>query len=333
MKTSKKYYLFYLFSVLVVLAASYYPLHMGFRVVSDMIKNGTVFSQDYPKYIIPYTPISIALIIGVILIPLLLRFTKKFALWVGSALSVGVFFVVEILFERLVVISTNFTETVKTPLESWQMFMCYIPPQKYETRTWTEVNVLMGEYSPAFKIHFYVISVVLILSFLNCFYGFAKMIRNENYNRKKALILQTISSLVFLGLCILACFTAFFRGGEITVSALSAWLMSAFFVVFGITMGIYAGSFLLGKRKSLSVLIPAAVSSVFTTVMYIGEMILLNNHLYRFGSGFFFDGLSSLILAPVDIVVILASGVICALILLLLNRKKQSESDLQSPVD
>lgn len=327
MNTNQKYYLYYIVSLLGILAASCYPLYMGFRVVSDMITNGTVFSEDYPKYIIPYTPMSIALIIGVILMPLFLRYANKLALWVGSAVSVGVFFASELLLESKIVVSTNLTEAVKTPLESWQMYMCYIPPETYQTRTWTEVNILMGEYSSAFKIHFYIISIVLILSLMSCFYGFGKMIKTDDFSRNKALILQSISSVVFLGLCILACFTAFFRDGEIVVSALSACLMSAFFVILGTTMGIYVGSFLLGKRKPISVVIPAIISSVLTIVMYIGEMILLSNHLYRFGSGFFFDGLGSLILAPVDIVVILISGILCAFILLPLNNLLIKETD------
>lgn len=321
MGTNKKYNIYYLASVLGILVVSYYPLYMGFKVVSDMIANGTVFSEDYPKYIIPYTPISIALIIGVILMPIFLRYAKKYAQCVGSVVSIGIFFASELLLERKVVVSTNLTETVKTHLESWQMYMCYVPPESYETRTWTEVNVLMGEYSPAFKIHFYIISIVLILSLLSCFYGFGKIIKIGDCSRKKALILQSISSVVFLGLCILACFTAFFRDGEINVSALSACLMSAFFIMFGVTMGIYVGSFLLGKCKLISVVIPAVVASAFTIAMYIGEMVLLSNHLYRFGSGFFFDGLGNLILAPVDIIVILLSGILCALILLPLNKK------------
>ena len=48
--------------------------------------------------------------------------------------------------------------------------------------------------------------------------------------------------------------------------------------------------------------------------MYIGEMILLSGHLYRFGNGFFFNGIPGIVLAPVDIVVIIVSGVIAALI-------------------
>ena len=56
--------------------------------------------------------------------------------------------------------------------------------------------------------------------------------------------------------------------------------------------------------------------------MYIGELILLSGHLYRFGNGFFFDGLGALVLAPIDLIVILLSGGITAVILKpIANRK------------
>ena len=63
---SKQFNRYYLFSCLGVLIASYYPLSMGVRVITDMLANGTVMKENYPKYIIPYTPISVAIIIGVI---------------------------------------------------------------------------------------------------------------------------------------------------------------------------------------------------------------------------------------------------------------------------
>ena len=163
----------------------------------------------------------------------------------------------------------------------------------YETRTWEAVDVL-GGYSPAFKIHFYLISVVIIVSLLNCFYGIAKMIRTGDHSRKKALVVQTITSAAFLGMCIWACFTAFYRTGEITVSPLSAVLMAVFFALLGITMGVYTGSFTLGKRKLLSLALPTAIAAIVTIAMYIGEMILLSGNLYRFGSGFLFEGLGTL---------------------------------------
>jgi hypothetical protein len=191
----------------------------------------------------------------------------------------------------------------------------------FEERTWTEVNVLMGEYSPAFKLHFYFISVVLIVSILNCVYGFAKMILTGNKTRLRPLIMQSVASGAFLGMCIWACFTAFYRTGEITVSPLSAVLMSVFFALFGLTVGIYVLSFTLNKKPLWSVTSPALAAIITVTVMYIGEMVLLDGHLYRFGQGFLFDGLPGIVLAPVDIVIILLSGALTALIAHVVRKK------------
>ena len=309
-KTFRKYYLF---SLLGVLLASCYPIYMGISVIVDMIRYGTVYAENYPKYIIPYTPIALALLVCVALIPVALKYFKKYALLFGTVISTVLFFVFEFILARAVTVTRTVTGIFST-LEDWQMFMCYIPPNSFEERTWTEVDVLMGEYSPAFKLHFYIISIVLIISILNCFYGFAKMIHTGDKSRRKSLVIQSVASGAFLGMCIWACFTAFYRNGDIQVSALSAVLMSVFFVLFGVTVGIYIESFTLNKKPLLSVWLPSVSAAVVTLVMYIGEMILLSGHLYRFGDGFFFAGIPGIVLAPVDIVVILGSGVMTAII-------------------
>ena len=320
----KKLTRFWLFSLAAVLAASFYPLLMGVRVISDMLRDGTVLKENYPKYIIPYTPIAVAVILGVLLLPLFIKLMKRFAVLGSSALSVGTFLGLELLFERKVVVTS--TEAVAT-LADWQMFLCaYIPPEEYagETvitvRTETAADLLIGDYNPAFKLHFYLISVVLVLAIMNCVYGFAQMIRTGNRRRKKALILQSVSAALFLGLCILACFTAFWRDGNILVSPLSAFLMSVFFILLGVTVGLFFGSLLLDRSRTVGLWLPAAASAATTLVMYIGEMILLHGHLYRFGTGFFFDGMLAIVLAPVDILVILASGLIAFLLMLFARR-------------
>lgn len=320
---NKRFDWYCLLSFLGVLLASWYPLSMGTRVVADMIADGTVMKENYPKYIIPYTPICLAVIAGVLLMPLCVKRLGRFALAGGSTAAAGAFFVLETLFEQKVVVTT--AETV-AKLEDWQMFMCYIPPEALgETaatyKTQTAVEILMGEYSPAFKLHFYVISVVLILSLLNSVYGFGQMIKTGDTKRRRALTLQSVCALAFLGLCVLACFTAFWRDGSIRVSPLSAALMTAFFLLLGITAGVFAGSFLLGKRRPLSVWAPAAVSSAMTLLMYAGEMLLLNGHLYRFGEGFFFNGIPGLGFAPVDLLTVAASGGVTAGIFAWLNRE------------
>lgn len=318
---NKAFRYYYILLIIYILTASSYPLYMGVKVVTDMIQNGTVLAEDYPKYIIPYTPICLAIIIGTLILPLALKFFKRFALIVSSAVSVGVFFLSELMLESKVIV----TETIETTLESWQMYMCVAKPQSYKTRTWTATNVLIGEYSPLFKLHFYIISIVLILSLLSCIYSFGRMIQSGDKSKKQTLILQTIASITFLVLCILACFTAFYRTGELQVSLISAILMIVFFILFGLTTGIYFGSFFYGKNKWISVIVPSVVASAVTFVMYIGEMILLHNHLYRFGTGFFFEAFGGIVFAPVDIVVILLSGIICLLLLWKFNSYNRHE--------
>ncbi len=312
---------YYLLSCIGVLIVSYYPLSMGVRIITDMIVNGSVMKENYPKYIIPYTPMCIAIIVGVLLMPLCIKLFRRFALVGGAFIATGVFFTIELLFEQKVVIST--AETV-TKLEDWQMFMCYVPPEGWGEnlityKTQTAVDILMGDYNPAFKLHFYLISVVLIITILNCLYGFGQMVKSGEKKRFKSLILQSVCSITFLGLCILACFTAFWRDGSIQVSTLSAALMTVFFVLFGVTVGVFVGSFLSGKRKFVLIWIPSIVASVMTFLMYIGEMILLNGHLYSFGTGFMFDSVLGIVFAPIDLLIILAAACITALIFTLLN--------------
>ncbi|MDD4096792.1 MAG: hypothetical protein PHP22_11200 [Oscillospiraceae bacterium] len=311
---------FWTYSLAGTLIVSFYPLYMGFRVIFDMIRQGQVFSEDYPKYIIPYTPISLSVIVGVLLMPVIFRLAKRWALPVASALSVAVFFVSELLFENLVIVMS----TEKAKLEDWQMFMCVIMPDKYETRTWRAVDILIGDYDPMFKLHFYLISVLIILALLNCFYGFGNMVRTGDRRKLKALVLQAVSTILFLSLSILACFTAFFRDGELRVGPVSAVLMCVYFVIFGLTAGIYVGSFLLAKNRVFSLLLPAFVASTVTLLMYIGEMILLSGHLYRFGEGFFFDALGGLVLAPIDLLIILVSGIGCAGILTAISGREET---------
>ncbi len=317
----KKFRIYWLFALLGTLAVSAYPIYMGVKVLRSMAMYGFVPQRNYPKYIIPYTPVAIAVIAAVCLMPVLMKKLKKYPLFTVSGIALVVFFVTEFLFEQKVIVNG----TLSTKLERWQMFMCYVSPETYQTRNWRAVDILIGEYSPTFKIHFYMISVVLILTILNCLYGFGQVLLSGNRKKVKALIIQSVGTTMFLGLCILACFTAFFRDGNLLVSTLSAVLMGIFFSLLGVTVGTYVGSFLLGKKKGISVGIPAAVGAVTTLAMYIGEMCLLSGNLYLLGTGFWFTGLPGIVLAPVDVLIILLAGAISGGICLLLNKKRNIE--------
>ncbi|MCR5694848.1 MAG: hypothetical protein K6G89_07775 [Clostridia bacterium] len=339
---NKRFRICWFVSLAWILALSFYPLYMGIKVIRDMIADGTVLKENYPKYIIPYSPIAVAVLAGLLLLPLFIKLFGRFGVFAGSSVSTAVFFWLEMLFENKVVVSSTATieyVTESSRLADWQMYTCIVQPpiyiRDYEQLTTnmlreeTPAEILIGEYNPAFKLHFYIISVVIILSFINCLYGFCRIAKTGNRKRLKPLIMQAVSAILFLGLCILACFTAFWRDGSVMISPLSAFLMALFFIVLGLTLGLFVGSFLTSKKRPVALLIPAAVASATTLVMYIGEMILLNKNLYRFGEGFFFDGLPGIVLAPVDIVVIIASGLVTLAAMLLCTAKKNAPAPVQ----
>jgi len=299
---------YWCWSLIGVVIASAYPFWMGIRVVADMLTDGMVYQEHYPKYIIPYTPICVAILVGVLLMPMLLKRLQNKALIGAGAAAIAVFFAAELLLERQVIVTGE--ETVAT-LEDWQMFMCYVPVETiYKTQT--AVEILMGDYHPGFKLHFYMIAVVLILAILNTLYGFGYMANSGNRTRVSSLVLQAVCGGLFLGLCILACFTAFWRDGSLEVSPLSAFLMTLFFLLFGVTSGLFGGSFLAGRGKPYGIWVSAVLASAMTLLMYIGEMCLMNGHLYLLGSGILFESIPGIIFSPFDLLTVLASGFITA---------------------
>jgi len=309
-----KYKIFYISSLFVILLLSVYPIYMGIKILTQYFQKGFVSPDAYPKYIIPYTPISIALIVCAALLPLIYRLSRRFCLIIASTIAVVLFLILELSFEKIEVLEGSSA----LPIKSWQLSFCIATP---------EVLKAIGAPSyygnnPAYKVHFYLISILIILSVIGVLYGFLKLYKEGIYKKKKALIVQTACVAVFIGLCILACFTAFFRNGTRFISPLSAFLTGLFFVVFGVTFGMYFASLLYGKRKLLSVCLPACFAILATITMYIGELVLMDGMLFVFGKGFFFEPLGSTAFSLCDISIILLSGIITAILSNMLNNKK-----------
>ena len=319
--TNKSYYFL---SLGIVFLLSFYPFIMGIQVFTAYLRDGYVSATDYPKYLIPYTPIAIALILSVAFLPIAVKLCKKFALFVISIFGTGMFLVFEILFENVMVFSAK-EGIVDT--SSWQAYLCVATPEVMETIEYKETigQALASRYSPVFKVHFYLIAILIVIAVIGVVDGFGKMLRDKNHDKKKPLIITTIAVSVFIGLCILACFTSFYRTGELNISTLSSWLMSIFFIIFGLTAGVYAGSLLYFKKPIVSRLIPALITSVTTFIMYIGELVLMGGVLFKFGTGFLFDPIASCPFAPIDFIVILLSGVITYLILFWVRQRKKQK--------
>ena len=315
--TNKSYYFISLGASLMF---SFYPLLMGLRVFISYIRDGYVNASEYPKYLIPYTPISFALILSVALLPFVVKLFKRFALPVVSALGLGLFFFFELLFEQITLFSV---EEGVADIGSWQMYLCVATPEVMQSVEYRETvaQSLAERYSPLFKVHFYLIAILIVLAVIGVVYGFGKMVYSKCYDKRKPLLIQTAAVAIFIGLCILACFTAFYRTGNLNISALSSWLMSVFFVVFGLTAGIYAGSLLYFKKSVVSRLIPSLIAVAATFIMYIGELVLMGGVLFKFGNGSIFEPIGACPFTLIDFFVIALSGVITYLILFSIRRK------------
>jgi predicted neutral ceramidase superfamily lipid hydrolase len=148
------------------------------------------------------------------------------------------------------------------------------------------------------------------------------MAETQNFSKKKPLLVQLVSVIIFIGLCILACFTAFFRTGDINIPPISTILMTIFFLVFGIKAGVYTGTWLYGKKALVSIVIPSVTSMLVTVIMYIGEMVMMNQNLFRRGNGFIFSPLGVFPLSVFDIITIFISGIITYFILTAIKPKR-----------
>ena len=315
--------LFFHISLLVIFLLSFYPLLMGGKLLAAYFRYGYVSAEAYPKYVIPYTPIAIALVLCTALLPVVKKRYKEHALTALSIIGSLVFLHAEIAFERVVVFDGN--SLLKTDVGGWQAYMCYITPEAmraYEFQRTIGFD-LAQRYNPSFKIHFYLISFLIVISVMGVVHGYSKMICDKDHGRKKPLIIQTIAVGIFVGLCILACFTAFYRTGALYISTVSSLLMTDFFVVFGLTAGVYAGSLLYFKKPVYSLLVPALIACLATACMYVGELILMGGVVFRLGRGLMFDPLFTGPLAPVDFAVILLAGILTYFILYLIRQRKE----------
>jgi len=325
------------------------------------ISNGAILPEQFTRYVIPYAAICASLLFFAALQPLFFRL-KRLAFPVGIASAFVVFFVVELLFESMQIHVSGMSlvdtatlipapgspapETAPT-MDIWQAALCVASPvmraQSLTFGSQDSYYYIIG--NSAYKIHYYLISLILISMVCGLVYGIAKMLRNGDFSQKKPVFLRGISTAALVALCVFANTTAFFRQPTLIQTPLASVLTALFFVVLGASAGIYVGSYLLktnnidgetaladdttlivsphvfGKRPGLGV--PALVSLCTTVAMYAGEAAMMGGNLYRFGRGWFFDGLPGIVLAPVDILVVLLSGALTCGILFIARRRER----------
>ena len=328
---NKQYRRFYALSLAALAALSAYPLINGARMAFLSLTNGSIEPWQYAKYVVPYTAICLAAILFAAFQPLLFK-AGRLAFPAGLAGAWGVFFAAEQFFERIQIHSAGMSLIdpaslassgppegfVSATADAWQASLCIIlPPVIEQSSSYASSDrYLYVMADGSYKIHYYLISLVLITMVCGLVYGIGKMLRAGDRSGKKAIILQGVSAAALTALCVFANTTAFFRESQAIQTPLASVLTCLFFVVFGAAAGVYLGSFALRGGQLAGIILPAVTASAAVTLLYIGEAAMMAGRVYRFGRGFFFERfLPGLALAPVDIAVILAAGAAAWLIL------------------
>ena len=347
---------FYVLSLLILAMLSAYPLLNGVRMAYISASSGALEPQQYAKYVVPYAAICVALLIFTALQPLFFKL-KRLAFPLGLAAAGAAFLAIERFFETMqihVVDMTLINAATLAPAAAgnaatadvWQAALCMISPvMREQSLTYASQDRFIYVLGNAtYKVHYYLISLIMITMVCGLIYGIGKMYHsepsgdkdngasgqnsfssapNKDLSQLKPLYLRGISTAALVALCVFANTTAFFRQAAPIQTPLASVLTGLFFVTLGAAAGIYGGSFLLATGKRLGIGLPALLSCGVTAALYAGEAAMMGGNLYRFGAGRFFSAWPGLVLAPVDILIILLAGGLAGLILYIARQREK----------
>ena len=355
---------FYIISIATLAVLSGYPLVNGIRMAVLNAVNGALEPEQYAKYVVPYAAICAAVLLFAVLRPVYQK-AKRLELPIGLGVSYGAFFAVERFLEAMQIRVTDMTLIDAATLapgaagaadptaDIWQASLCIASPElRQQSLTYASRDsffYVIG--NAAYKVHYYLISLILITMVCGLVYGIAKMIRTgdagyvggtgdtsgtgdiggadytdntggtDNATQTKSIYLRGASTAAIVALCVFANTTAFFRKAAPIQTPLASILTGLFFVILGAAAGVYIGSCLLKKGKAIGTGLPVALSFCVAVLMYVGEAAMMSGNLYRFGTGWFFRGIPSIALAPVDILIILLSGALAWLVLIAAHKR------------
>lgn len=325
---------FYWLSLAFLIALSAYPLVNGVRIAYISISDGAVEPDQYARYVIPYAAMCVAVIMFTAFLPVLHKM-KRVPFAIGLAGAFAVFIAVEQFMERIRIKTEGMTlidpaslsvdPAVNVPpvaVDAWQASLCIVSPRAREQLKAFDAGerIFYAMADDSYKIHYYLVSFIIIVMVCGLVYSVGRVIRTGDGEKRKPLILQGMATAALVSLCVFANTTAFFRQADPIQTPLASVLTCLFFIMLGAAAGVYAGSYLLKKGKTAGLALPVLISVLIVILMYIGESAMMKGSLYRFGTGWFFDGIPRIALAPVDILVMLATGAVTWLVLNLARR-------------
>lgn len=294
---------FYFGTLALIAALTAYPILMGVLTALRYFANGAIEAAQYPRYVIPYAPLGLAILLVALLLPLFWRL-KRHAGLIASVIGGAVFFTAEFCLEGMAVAE----QSEVLPLDAWQYSLCIATPEVLQSIG----QPIYAAGNPAFKLHFYLIAMLILLCMIGILFGLRELHAGCG-TRTRPLIALLASTVLFVALCAVACLTAFYRNGTRFLSPLSACLTGGFFVVFGVTAGLYVTFLLWKKGRRCRIWASACTAFATAFAMYAGELILMDGALFQFGTGWFFAA-SLGPFALCDLLIVVLAGVLSGVI-------------------
>ncbi|HHY81222.1 MAG TPA: hypothetical protein GX505_00890, partial [Clostridiales bacterium] len=162
-KPVKKFYWAVFF---IILLLSAYPIVMGAKIVILYIRHGVIRPDDYANYVIPYSALCASILVMLLLYPLLSKL-KRFSALAAAILGSGLFLALELYMENITINSPEAQSTLQ-----WQLFSCIGTP--------AAMRAFLKYYDNTFKIHYFLISFVILILIASIVYNYKNAVISNN---------------------------------------------------------------------------------------------------------------------------------------------------------
>lgn len=261
---SKEFLRYYVITVSILTGVAIVPVfNFAIMVCSFSINQ----RADYNILaVIPFTAVTVAILFGFMLLPLLRDMPPRKRQIIASALAVFIFCALE-----------STAETLAARLDRLHVVMTH-----RKMLTPEEITALARgvRFPLEIRLHYYIFSVILVLCVLNFLYGLANMLHADGKPGKKVVVLQGMATACYALAYILVRVMQYEDYATMRLTWSSVLNAAVCFTLAALVVGLYAGSFM--RLEGRGKIVPPLLS-VFTVIsLYFTEYAMLDGEFYSY---------------------------------------------------
>ena len=246
---SRSFKRFYLTALFPLIFLSAYPVAMGTGIAVLSFQNGRILPEYYEQTVIPYAAVCSSILLTLLLYPLLSKL-RRFSLPSATVFAAGLFLGLEYYMENITIHSPEALSAYKWQLES-------------HIGSAEATQAFQMLYDNTYRIHYYITSLMLIVLVIGLIYSYENRIQSEEGGRKNLFRLQLIFTILFVVFCAFVNAASYLRKVSFLTEAVDYLIslsptLTVFFNLVTAWPLAYMAGFLSGKRRLVSVFIPAA---------------------------------------------------------------------------